>query len=152
MGIAEILALPVKGLIEAGGAVIDKLSTTDDERNRAKIELQKLILEDRAQTEQTIRRELEAKERVLVAELSQDDAYTKRARPTIIYTGLVIALTSAAFKLLGSAVDVNLLVPAEFWYAWGGISATWVIGRTAEKRGTASPLVEKITGKRSILD
>jgi hypothetical protein len=37
-------------------------------------------------------------------------------------------------------------LPAEFWAAWGGICATWVVGRSAEKRGSRNRMIETITG------
>ena len=40
-------------------------------------------------------------------------------------------------------------LPAEFWYAWGGVVATWSIGRTMERRGATNNLVNVITGSKA---
>lgn len=140
MSLLSILTGPVKGIIDGVGGIIDSLHTSDEERNVAKLAVAKLIHAENAEMEKTIRKELEAKERILVAELNQDDAFTKRARPSIIYAGLLLALGGAAAKLLGSEVEVAGLVPAEFWYAWAGIGSSWVISRGVEKvKRTATP-------------
>ncbi len=140
-----------KGILEGIGGIIDGVTTTDEERAKAKLEAQKLVLQAQADMEATIRKELEAKERILVAELQQDDGYTKRARPSIVYAGLLIAVGSAVAKLLGSDVDVSTLVPTEFWLAWGGVTGTWVVGRTFEKRGQGNRFSRAVTGNTSKL-
>jgi hypothetical protein len=118
--------------------------------------------------ESSTRKELEAKERILVAELAQDDKFTKRARPTVVYTGLVLVLFEVVARYVTFWFGVELpesegklvttMVPAEFWYAWGGICGTWVIGRSAEKWGYQNKIVGYVTGngdkqrKRSLFE
>lgn len=149
--ISSILGGGAKGLLDGIGGIIDGVTTTDEERAAAKLKVQQLVASQNSEVEQTFRRELEAKERILVAELQQSDGYTKRARPSIVYSGLLIALGSAVAKFLGSDVDPSTLVPVEFWYAWGGVTGTWVVGRSMEKRGVSNGLTKKITGS-SLLD
>lgn len=140
MSILALLSGPAKGIIDGIGGIIDSLTTTDEERNDAKLAVAKLIHAENTEMEKTIRKELEAKERILVAELNQSDNYTKRARPTIVYTGLALAIGGAIAKILGSEIPVANLVPSEFWYAWAGVSGTWVISRGVEKvKQTATP-------------
>lgn len=150
--ITSILGGSVEKVIGAVGSIIDSVVTTDEERSEAKYKIALLMRAEKQETEKTFRRELEAKERILVAELQQGDAYTKRARPSIIYCGLAIAMGSAVAALSGSQVDVNALVPSEFWYAWGGISSTWVVGRTMEKRGKSNGFSRVVTGSRLLND
>ena len=146
------------------GSFVDKVSiaakrfiTTDKDRNDFSLALEGLLQERDSEVEQTIRAELGAKERVLVAELQQGDNFTKRARPMVVYSGL--AFTALNYVLLpiferiaafmgveGLSTEPLPNLPTEFWYAWGGITSTWVIGRTAEKRGVRHQLVSKITG------
>ncbi|MBA3027456.1 MAG: hypothetical protein FP814_09725 [Desulfobacterium sp.] len=89
---------------------------------------------------------------VIVAEMQQADNYTKRARPTMVYAGLVfIFMVHVAFPILSfisSQTLPALKLPEEFWWAWTGVCGIWVIGRSAEKRGVDGKLVEMITGKR----
>lgn len=144
--ITDILGGGAGKLIGAIGGVIDDVTTTDEEREAAKLRIRQLVHAENSEIEQTFRRELEAKERILVAELQQDDNYTKRARPTIVYSGLIIAMGSAVARLAGSDVDPATLVPPEFWYAWGGVTGTWVVGRTMEKRGNGNKFTRLVTG------
>lgn len=168
----------IKRILSAGtGSFIDKVSvaakrfiTTDKDRNDFALELEGLLQARDSEIEQTIRAELSAKERVMVAELQQSDNYTKRARPTVVYAGLAfIAFNYVLVPFLGlivglivGSVGINgvtsddlatvtkpLELPVEFWTAWGGICATWVIGRSAEKRGDRNKLVTAITGTKS---
>ena len=109
--------------------------------------------------EETARMELEAKQNIMVAELQQGDNYTKRARPTTVYFGLVVIFYNyCVIPTIGLIQGYTLPpfeLPTEFWAAWGGIVATWSIGRTAEKRGKMNRLTGAITGtenKGSLLE
>jgi len=82
-------------------------------------------------------KEIEAKAKVMIAELNQDDNYTKRARPTVLYAGIIIMLINnvilpwiSYFKGL-QIPPINL--PSEFWLAWGGIASVYSFGRSKEK-------------------
>jgi hypothetical protein len=93
------------------------------------------------QVEMTYRQEVDAKKAVMVAELQQDDNYTKRARPTLLYSGLVAAIVEAALRAValfgGLPEGVELpasFFPGAFWMAWGGVAGVYAIGRTVEKR------------------
>ena len=136
-------------IVESVGNVVDKFVTTDEEKAKAKLELQKLIQKRDSEIEQTLRQNLQAKERILVAELTQGDNYTKRARPTVVYSGLaMIAINYVVAPLIGMEA---VALPAEFWYAWSGVVATWSIGRSFEKGG----LPNKVAGGKratSLLD
>ena len=155
--LGKIFAGGAGSLIESVGNVADRFITTDDERQQFKLEIEALLQRRDSEIEQTIRAELAAKERMLIAELKQGDSYTKRARPTVVYVGLAfIGLNYILMPLIGrlaglftdAAIDTSPLadLPMEFWAAWGGICATWSIGRTAEKRGSRHPAVQAITG------
>ncbi|KJZ07799.1 hypothetical protein TW85_24700 [Marinomonas sp. S3726] len=136
--------------------VADRFIETPDEKTAFKLQVEQLVADRDSETEQTLRAELGAKERVLVAELKQGDTYTKRARPTVVYSGLAfIGINYVLFPLLGRIlngfgldIDTSPLadLPLEFWGAWGGICATWSIGRSMEKRGANNPVVRSITG------
>ena len=101
-----------------------------------------------------MRQELQAKERILVAELTQGSTYTKAARPTVVYYGLFAIF--ANYTLIpclqwafGSSPEAFAL-PTEFWVAWGGIVGTWSIGRSAERRGVRNKAVSLATGNKLI--
>ena len=138
------------GLFSTVGKVIDDLHTSDEEKAQAKLELQRVLLERQEQADKMLRAELDAQREITVAELRQDDEYTKRARPTIVYTGLVImAVNYAVAPWLARLAGTDLPpveFPEAFWIAWGGVVGVYAIGRTAEKRGTANRLTRLITG------
>ena len=92
------------------------------------------------------------KAEVMKAELSQGDTYTKRARPTVVYMGLVfIFMVHVIFPIVAFFTRQkmpSLSLPSEFWYTWGGVCSVWIIGRTMEKNGAANSVIQAITGKK----
>jgi len=148
--IGKILSGGIGELVGQVGGVIDSLHTSDEEKSAAKAELYRLANARESEMEQTFRTEIGAKSNVIMAEMKQDDNFTKRARPMVVYAGLVMIFINytvvpiVSLFLPGSLEE--LVLPTEFWVAWGGIVSTWVIGRTAEKRGSASKVVSAITG------
>ena len=180
MGIfGKLFSGGIGSVVEKVGGTIDKFNLSGEEKLQFKKEMQQILMERESEIEQTIRKNLEAKERILVAELQQGDSYTKRARPSVVYFGLVmialnyfllplILLISGKTDLLehcsnaldktGTAVEVCerktlFPLPEEFWVAWGGIVATWAIGRSFEKAGASNRFSRMATGnsKKSIL-
>ncbi len=132
--------------------VLSRFKLAPEDKEKFKIELEGLLQKRDSEIEQTIRAELAAKERVLVAELNQGDAFTKRARPSVVYAGLFFILFNYCVvptlqSLSGVTVEAFEL-PGGFWAAWSGLVATWSIGRSAEKRGAREPWVQKVTGSR----
>lgn len=115
----------------------------------------------------------EVKGNIMVAEMQQGDNFTKRARPSIIYTGLaIVALNYAVFPIftwivrciaLIGGVEVmdqipappQLNLPVAFWGTWGGVAGVYAIGRTAEKKGgtnnqVMNTLISLITGNKPL--
>ena len=138
MDILNLLAGPVKGLVDSVGGIIDDLSTSDEERAEAKRKLAALArsaeadVRDHAETIAGYQRD------VIRAELEQDDRYTKRARPTLVYAGLValflnhIVLPWSAHFTGATVPAIDL--PAEFWWGWTGVVGAWAVGRSVEKK------------------
>ncbi len=133
----------VSGIIKPATELIDNLTTTKEE----KLELKARMMEiENALTAKLIdleTRTIEAKEKIMVAELQQTDNYTKRARPTIIYGGLAILalnhvlLPWAAWfgiHIFSKAINLpSITLPSEFWIAWGGVCGVYAFGRSKEK-------------------
>ncbi|MCF7805307.1 MAG: holin family protein [Candidatus Marinimicrobia bacterium] len=150
--LTDVFSGGVGNLVKNVGEVVDNFQLSGEEKQRLKLEMQQLVQQRESEIEETIRSELRAKERVLVAELQQGDNYTKRARPSVVYSGLVFiffnyVLVPTIQSLAGVPVR-SFDLPVEFWAAWGGIVATWTIGRTAEKRGASNRLTRTITGNK----
>lgn len=149
----------VSSVVDSIGNIADKFIESPDEKNAFKLQVQTLLQKAASDQEETARQTLQSKEKILVAELSQGDNYTKRARPTVVYAGLAfIAINYVVFPLigriangLGAGVDASPLadLPPDFWYAWGGICSAWCVGRSLEKRGIQTPATRAITGNAS---
>lgn len=143
----------VKDLADVAGQFI----TTDQEKRQFEIEAERLLQKRDSEVEQTIRSELSAKESIIVAEMNQGDKYTKRARPTVVYYGLVMITVDLLARFACMVFDFvpakdipSSFLPTEFWIAWGGIVSTWVVGRSAEKRGIRNKVVGLITGNKGL--
>lgn len=95
---------------------------------------------------------VEAQKAIIVAEMQQQDPFTKRARPMIVYAGLVaiflvhVILPYVAYFTKEKVPPIEL--PADFWYVWGGVCSIWFIGRSFERLGYRSPAVKTITGSK----
>ncbi len=127
-------------------------SATEAEKLTAQVQTEQLL----QNRENAI---LDTQKTVMTAELSQGDKYTKRARPSIVYFGLVaIGLVHVVFPILVWLIILitnqtgitppEIELPAEFWYTWGGVCSVWVIGRSAERHGSSNPVVKFITGSK----
>lgn len=179
---SQLFAGGVGDVIEKVGNTIDEFHLSGEEKQKFKLELQQLLMKRESEIEQTIRKNLEAKERIIVAELQQGDSYTKRARPTVVYFGLILIalnyfLLPAGLLLSGNSDMLencekktnaeNVVIeescnretlfplPEEFWVAWGGIVATWAVGRSFEKTNASNKLSRAVTGnskRTSLLD
>lgn len=119
---------------------------TGAEKAQAQIQLQEVL--DKRETAL-----IESQKSIIVSEMQQADNYTKRARPTLVYAGLLfICLVHVLFPIAaffsGKPMPASLTLPAEFWWAWSGVCGVWVIGRSAEKKGVAGKLVNMITGNK----
>ncbi len=131
-------------------SLMDRIKASPQEKKSFKLGLAELLKQRDVGLIVTAQKELEARERVLVSELQQGDNYTKRARPTVVYAGLLFiffnySLVPTIQNLLGGNIEPFAL-PKEFWLAWGGIVGTWAIGRSAEKLGARNRAVRAITG------
>lgn len=152
---------------EGMAGIIDRFVQTPEEKAEFQLALEQLMQQRDSELEQTIRAELGAKERVMVAEMQSGDTYTKRARPTLVYFGLLIIawnhalLPTIAWALPLLVPDIvvyppHVDLPEAFWLAWGSTVGVWSVGRSMERRGAKNNLVSLITGDRpttkSILD
>ena len=154
--ITNLLSGGAGDLVGKIGGLVDQFHLSGEEKQAFKLELEGLLQKRDSEIEATIRTELQAKERVLVAELTQGDSYTKKARPTVVYAGLVfIFLNYCLIPAIQSLFGVTIRpfqLPTEFWVGWSGIVATWSIGRSAEKRGGRGRVTSVITGSRFMGD
>lgn len=142
------------GVKEVAGAVTDVVGAfiqDPSEKAAAALEIERILMTREVQLQESIRKELEAKERIIVAELNQGDNYTRRARPSVVYSGLLFILFNYVIAPLFLADQKSLELPVEFWMAWGGIVATWSVGRSFEKNGTHNKATSVVTGSKTSL-
>jgi len=140
--ISDLIGGSAGQVIESIGDTVKKFVTTDKDRAEFNLELQKIIAQRNSELETSLQVTLQAKERIIVAEMNQTDNYTKRARPTLVYAGLaMIAINYVVAPWFGLA---QFQLPAEFWMAWGGAVSVWSIGRSFEKTGTPN----KVAGSK----
>ncbi len=146
----SILSALSGGLLDGAANIISKFVEDPNEAAAAKLEIKKMVAAQIEEKENTLRTTIQARERIIVAELKQSDTYTKRARPTVVYFGLaLIAFNYCVVPLVTVFTSIGLTVlqlPTEFWVAWGGIVSTWTIGRSAERIGVKNKAVKSITG------
>jgi len=86
-------------------------------------------------------------------EMVQDDNYTKRARPSIIYIGLaIIAFNYCVVPVIQQLINVAVQpypLPSEFWLAWGGAVSAYNVGRSMEKSGKHNVFTQAVTGEKT---
>jgi len=120
-------------------------SMSDAEKAEAQLKLQQ-ILDAREQQVMAAQRD------IIVAEMAQTDTYTKRARPSLVYAGLIfIFLVHVVFPMLSfftGREPPTLSLPQEFWWAWSATVGIWSIGRSAERLGSRGKATDMIAGGR----
>ncbi len=148
--LTDIFSGTVGGVLKNVSSAVDELHLSAEEKENLKLNFEKILQQRESVLNFTIQTELKAKEQILIAELKQDDNYTKRARPTVVYSGLFfIGYIYCLVPVLSHLLKLNiptLNLPSEFWLGWSGIVATWSVGRSMEKMGAANKFSNKITG------
>ena len=136
-GLADGTVGAVMKLIGDGA---DALFTSDEEKMAFEYKLKTLMAKRDTEIEKTVRKELDAKAEIIKAEMNQSDAYTKRARPTMVYAGLGFIFLNHVALPIATAIfgekPISIVLPEQFWWAWGSVVSVWSVGRTAEKRKT----------------
>ena len=144
--------LATGGLAQGIGDLADRFITTDAEKQQFQLQVEEMISKRQAVVEDSLQAELQAKERIIVAEMNQGDTYTKRARPTLVYMGMVVIAYNyclvPTLQVLNGLPVAPFDLPFEFWTAWGGCVGIWSIGRSAEKRGTNNQATRLVTGSQ----
>lgn len=133
MGILDFFS----GLIKPAFDLVDDLVTTDEERMKLKNKLMEIQNQANEKLLEYESKVVEAKSKIMVAELQQGDNYTKRARPTVLYGGLIILLLNYVIlpwiAYFTGKVIPSINLPDMFWVAWGGTASVYTFSRTKEK-------------------
>ena len=152
--LANIFSTGAKELASEIGEQYAGIAAGHTGKKELALALEQLVVERFSSMTDTLTTMMQAKERILVAELTQEDPWTKRARPMVVYAGLAYIAVNYVIGpwlalALGSAPPAMPALPTEFWWAWGGICGTWAVGRSAEKmgaNGTIGKVAAAITG------
>ena len=97
--------------------------------------------------------EISARERIISAEMNQDDKLTKRMRPYLVGSGIFMALLEGGFRLtlllthtipFEKVAEIPLVIPGEYWAGWTLAVGVWGGGRSLEKLG-ANGGIGKVT-------
>jgi len=147
----KLFSKGIGDVVNSVGDVIDRFTLSKEEKQEFKMEMQSQLMKLEGELEETYRKELDARQEIIKAEMAQGDKYTKRARPTIIYSGilfifLVYVIVPVIAYISGAAEMPDIKLPSEFWWAWGTVVSVYGAGRTAEKMGVTNKLTNFITG------
>ena len=153
---SKLLRGGLKTILDPITETIDKFTLTKDEKQQFQLEVQSRLLQLESELEQTYRTELDSRMEIIKAEMAQKDKFTKRARPSIIYLGLLfIFIIHVAIPALAYVSGVqqdqmpNISLPAEFWWAWGTVVSVYGAGRSAEKIGITNKITQIATGSKN---
>ena len=140
--LGKLVGFDIPSIAKNVGEAIDSIHTSDEELANAGTALEKVKSEAKFKITQlleaTISQQLKSREGIIKAEMAQGDKYTKWARPTIVYSGIVLVfLTAVFFPILGfytGKPTPDLVVPQVFWGGWTIVVSVWSGGRTSEKK------------------
>lgn len=150
--LSKLLGSGASEFIEGVTHAVDEFTLSKEEKQEFQLKMQEYVLklDDRAQ--ETYQQELQARSDIIKAEMAQGDKFTKRARPTIVYTGLAfILIIHVLLPVIGFFTHnlddlVKLKLPTEFWWAWSTVVGVYGAGRTAEKFGMVNKFTQLATG------
>ena len=143
----------VSGILGSVSGVIDKFTLSKEEKQEFQLQMQSRLMQIETELEKSYRMELDSRKEIIKAEMAQGDLFTKRARPTIIYVGLLfifivhVILPVVAYISGTPAENMPMInLPSEFWWAWGTVVSVYGAGRSAEKMGISNTITNLATG------
>src|SRR5210317_1823513 len=85
----KLFSKGITDVVDSVGNVIDRFTLSKEEKMEFKLEMQSRLMKMENELEETYRTELQTRSDIIKSEMAQGDNYTKRARPTIVYAGLL---------------------------------------------------------------
>lgn len=159
---SKILGTGASEVLNGVSNIIGKFKMSPNDKESFKLQLESLLQKRDQEIESTYRQEVQAKSDIMKAELTQGDNYTKRARPTVVYMGLLFVLLEifGVRHLVLSNIyeDPNMLeamlkqsdaIFTSFMFTWGGVVGVYGIGRSFEKTGKRNQITGIVTGNGS---
>lgn len=129
MKLTDILTGGLSGLVKTVRDTVDEFHLSKEEKAELQLKLEDAATRQFQIMEQSVQARYEAVTKIIQAEMSQGDNYTKRARPTVVYTGLLLFIV----QVVAQFWQVELTIPQDFTYAWAGVVGVWMVGRSYEK-------------------
>lgn len=145
----NIFASGVTEAAERIGAVVNDFAENHTGKKERDIKVMQILAEQGNAQIELVMSELDVRSKVMIAELTQDDKWTKRARPMIIYTGLVGAILEGFATL--PFTDIVFRLSPDFWKGWTIAVGIYALGRSAEKLGSSGgigKIAEWVTGNK----
>lgn len=133
------MKLPWESVIDSGFKLIDKLFTSDEEREQAKLQMLKMQRDGDLE-------ELRTSMSAILAEANSTDPWTSRARPAFMYIVYVYLLLAPVFGLLfwidplaATAVIEGMKlflasIPGEMWALFGAGYLGYTHYRSQDKK------------------
>lgn len=157
--INKIFGKGITEVVDSVGNIVDRFTLSKEEKQEFKLEMQSRLMKMESELEETYRTELESRSDIIKAEMAQGDKYTKRARPTIVYGGMVfiffVYVLIPLIAYIGGTPPAEMPqieLPGEFWWAWGTVVGVYGIGRSAEKMGVTNQITQFMTGSGANVD
>ena len=132
----SILGAPIKGIIDSVGSVIDKLTTTDDERNKAKLELYALQTAFLTSMEAAATEFAKQQASVIIAEAQGESWLQRNWRPILMLTfTTIIAWQYLVHPIISAFVPLlpQVAIAPEMWDLLKIGVGGYIVGRSAEK-------------------
>lgn len=148
----NLFAGGVSGLVKTVADVADEFTLSPEEKAEFALRTQEVVAKQMEAIEESVQAQFQMVADVIKAEMASGSNYTKNARPTLVYWGMVLITLSIIPQIFGKP---SIVLPEEFWYAWTGVVGLWIVGRSAERAGSHGKLTKTITGsdaKSEILD
>ena len=151
--LSKLFSGGVSDVVDSVGGILDKFTLSKEEKAEIKMEMQSRLIQVENELEKTYRKELDTRADIIKSEMTQGDSYTKRARPTIVYAGLlfifIVYVLVPVIAYISGTPNERLPVislPDEFWWAWATVVGVYGAGRSAEKLGVTNKITNLATG------
>lgn len=121
----------IKGLVDSVGGILDKLSTTDEEKMRARNELATLTLAFQAKMAETFAAAMEVQSKVIIAEAQGESWLQRNWRPIFALT--LVAVVFFNFLVVPIFHLPEIPTPERMWDLMELCLGGYIGGRTLEK-------------------
>lgn len=133
----KIFSSETTGMIKDVQSVFDNLKFTEEEKAEHQLKIEAILTQRMQFLSAQVAKDLERSTEIIKAEMMQNDKFTKRARPSVVYVGLAIWIVN--YSLLPIACQFLKIdyippeIPEVFVNTWKAVCSVWVTSRGIEK-------------------